>query len=401
MKVNTTKPLLLVFPFNLLSHYLRCLMLARHFAEYFEVMFAHSDAYADFISREGYQTFNCKSLHAPLVMECVNKFDFSWINEESLESVYTDQVTTIEKLQPVAVLGDTSLTLKMAAEKTGVTFISLMNGYMSKYYSLTRKISRTHPVYKYMNLLPGPLLDLLTEKGESIAFYKLHRPFKEIRAKYHLIKKFSYLDESEGDINLITDLALLFPQNLLPGSYTMIAPLYYDTDVVFSQISQKLDKHKKTIFVTMGSTGDWHKVRFLNNPYFKKYNIVTAGDSRNVLNAGSIIKTPFINVREIFHRTDLVICQGGNGTIYQSLSYGIPLLCKTNNFEQEWNVEALERLQVGRSLDGIRNIDEYIILVDEWIERKGAASNESVKVAVRNEADKLGTIVKRIAAGVV
>lgn len=401
LKVNNIKPLLLIFPFDLLSHYLRCLMLAKHLNNYFEVVFAHSERYADFILQEGYKTFHCKLLNALQVMESAKNFDFSWVNEEALESVYLDQVRIIEKLRPVAVLGDTSLTLKMAAEKSGVTYITLMNGYMSKYYFYTRKISRTNPFYKYIIKLSGQVLDLITEKGEALAFYKLHRPFKKIRSKYNLLKKITYLDELEGDMNLICDLAILFPQKLLPPNYTIITPLYYDTDIIYSQISKKLDKRKKTIFVTMGSTGDWNRVSFLNNPYFTKYNIVTAGDSCSVLNAFNIIKTPFINIHEIFYATDLVICQGGNGTIYQSLLYGIPLLCKTNNFEQEWNVEALERLKVGKSLDSTNNMSDYINLVEEWIVKKNSESNELLKLQLRNEADKLGTVIRKIAAGLI
>ena len=42
------KPLLLIFPFGLLSHYLRCLMLAKHFRDHFRVLFAYDERYADF-----------------------------------------------------------------------------------------------------------------------------------------------------------------------------------------------------------------------------------------------------------------------------------------------------------------------------------------------------------------
>lgn len=399
MEENTIKPLLLIFPFDLLSHYLRCLMLARHFSSCFEIRFAHSERYADFITQEGYQTFYCKSFDAQEVMTGAKNFDFSWINEEALTTVYLDQVRNIKIFQPFAVLGDTSLTLKMAAEKTGITYISLMNGYMSKYYAFSRKISRTHPFYKYVNLLSGQVLDLVTEKGEALAFYKLHRPFKKIRLEYNLLKKISYLDELEGDINLICDLPVMFPQNPLSANYTLIAPLYYDTEIIYSQIKSRLDKNKKTIFVTMGSTGDWEKVTFLNNPWFAKYNIVTAGDSAFILNADHIINTAFINIHEIFNVTDLVICQGGNGSIYQSLLYGIPLLCKTNNFEQEWNVEALIRLNAGASLDGIETPGDCINLVESWIEKKNFNLKELLQTQIKMQSGNLATVIRKIATG--
>lgn len=372
-------------------------MLARHFSPYFEILFAHADKYSEFIKKEGYKTFICESFNAEEVLEYVEKFDFSWINEKALEAVYNDQVRIIASLKPLVVLGDTSLTLKMAAETTGVTYISLMNGYMSKYYSSTRRISRTHPVYKFVNKLPGQVLDLITQKGEAIAFYKLHRPFKKIRSKYRLSKEIYYINELEGDINLICDLVELFPQKNLPENYVMMSPLYYDTNTISGIIDKMLDKRKKTIFVSMGSSGNWGKILFLNDPHFEKYNIITAGDSANVLNAAHIIKTAFINIHEIFPVTDLVVCHGGNGTVYQSLLYGIPLLCKTNNFEQEWNVEALKRLNAGISLDNLSVISDYINVVDEWIVKKESGLNDLYKARLKDEAEKLGVIIQQIA----
>lgn len=375
-------------------------MLARHFSLYFDILVLHSDEYADFISKEGYHTFRCKSLNSAHILDAVKKFDFSWINEKDLEAVYHDQVRIIETLRPLAVLGDTSLTLKMAAEKTNVTYISLMNGYMSKYYLYTRRISRTHPAYKLVNHLSGQILDMITQKGETLAFYKVHRPFKRIRLKNKLSKEFYYPDELEGDINLICDLVDLFPQKTLPANYVVISPLYYDTATGYAQIAKKLDNNKKTIFVSMGSTGNWSKVLFLNNPYFTKYNVIAAGNGADVLDAAHIIKTAFVNVHEIFPVTDLVICHGGNGTVYQSLLYGIPLLCKTNHFEQEWNVQALEKAHAGKSLDELSKLDEYITVINEWIVKKESGLNKRYPAKIQEEANKLGRVIRKIALNI-
>jgi UDP:flavonoid glycosyltransferase YjiC (YdhE family) len=397
LRENRHKPILLIFPFNLLSHYLRCLMLAKELSHYFEILFPHSDKYADFIAQEGFQTFRCKSIDAALVMECAQRFDFSWMNENALEAVFHDQVRIIETLRPIAVLGDTAPTLKMAAEKTGVTYLSLMNGYMSKYYSYTRKLSRTHPVFRLINKLPAPVLDLLTGKGEAIAFYKIHRPFKKIRSAHHLSKINTYLDELEGDVNLVCDLKSLFPLKALPPGYLVIGPLFYNPALTYSNPREQLDNKKQTIFVTMGSSGDWRNVQFLNNEYFARYNVVTAGDSNSLINAPHIIQTTFINIHDLFNVTDLVICQGGNGTIYQAFLYGIPVLCKTNIFEQEWNVEAIERLHAGASLDSAEKIEDNISIISEWITRKGRGNLVMLKQQVQHDTAIMGTVVSRLA----
>jgi UDP:flavonoid glycosyltransferase YjiC (YdhE family) len=383
---DLSKPLLLIFPFDLLSHYLRCLQLARIFKKRYAILFAHSESYSSFVENEGFGTFKCKNFEAREVMECAVKFDFSWLNEVILEELFLDQVRCLTELKPTFVIGDTSPTLKMATEKIGIKYVSLMNGYMSRYYEKVRKLSRTHPAYKYSQQLPENVIDWITKFAERLAFHNVHKPFKKIRKKYSLSKQDSYLKELEGDQNLICDLPELFPQKVLPSNYKWIAPLFHSNSKVSSrQVVHQLDPEKKTIFVSMGSSGDWSKVSFLNDEYFKKFNIITAADRFKVLNGQHIIKEHFVNANNLFPSTDLVICHGGNGTIYQALFFGIPVLCKTSHFEQEWNVQAIERSCLGRSLDNIHSVENIIPVIEEWILKKDTGLFHSIKSRIREE----------------
>lgn len=395
--MNKGKPVLLVFPFEQLSHYTRCLQLAQHLRGYFEVLFAHSARYAAFVKEAGFRTFPCLSLDAATVMECAKKFNFSWLQEKNLEPVFADQVRAIQAVQPVAVLGDNAPTLKMAAEKTGVTYISLFNGYMSKYYARVRKLSRTNPAYKLLKKLPEEILEFMTRQGEALAFREVHHAFRKLRRQYGLSRQHIYLDELEGDLNLICDLPELFPQKEVPRHYRIIAPLFYNTPNPKAAIANRLDPHRKTIFVSMGSTGDWEQVAFLNHPYFTRYNMVTAGDAECIIQGPTVIRAPFVNIHEFFSATDLVICHGGNGTIYQALLYGIPVLCKTVHFEQEWNADALEKAGLGQSLDGLEDLDSFIEVIDGWIEKEKGNALCRYQQAIRKETEGLDRAVRDIA----
>ncbi len=190
------KPLLLIFPFGLLSHYLRCLALAKHLSPYFKIKFAHHPAYNHFIEQEGFTTFAYSGLNEEKVMQHVKNFDFSWLNEQNLEMLFKEQVEIIDDLKPDAVLGDAMPILKMAAEYTGVYYISLINGYMSRYYGVTRSLSRTHFAYKYVNQLPDLLKEYAISTGEAIAFRQVHKPFQKLRRKYNLSWQGHYLNET-------------------------------------------------------------------------------------------------------------------------------------------------------------------------------------------------------------
>jgi len=82
------KPLLLVFPYDVMAHYLRCLQLATYFAPFFEIKFLSSKRYQPFIAEAGFKTFEAASLDADKVQKCIEAFDFSWLNERELSYIY-------------------------------------------------------------------------------------------------------------------------------------------------------------------------------------------------------------------------------------------------------------------------------------------------------------------------
>jgi UDP:flavonoid glycosyltransferase YjiC (YdhE family) len=229
----------------------------------------------------------------------------------------------------------------------------------------------------------------------------VHEPFRKLRKKYKLTTRNTYLEEMEGDQNLICDLAELFSQREdAPDNYTVLSPLIYSDDTSSCWLLKQLAPSKKTIFVSMGSTGSWEAVQFLNNPQFAKYNIIAASDKDGILNAPHIIRTGFVNVHDVYPHTDLVICHGGNGTIYQSLLYGIPLLFKTAHFEQEWNMYAIEHIGAGKSLDNVSGVDNYGPFIAEWVTLKNTGLytdlSEKIKESVQSIEQKLQEIVYKI-----
>ncbi len=354
----------LIFPFHLLSHYLRCLEFAKKFLpnDKYEVHFLHSEIYEKHILQNNYQTFSCEQFDADFALRCSTKFNFSWLNITDIEKVFLSQIQIINKLKPDIVIGDVAPTLKMAAEFTNVEYTALVNGYMTKYYALTRKLSRTHFAYRLSKIVPSKYFDKITRIAEKISFKIVHLPFKKIRKKYALKGVSNYLSEMEGDQNFICDDALLFPQRSLPDNYFNIEPLIYKSTISESSWLDEIGVSKPIIFVSMGSSGNWSELKFLNDECYSRYTIITAGDSSNILNASHIISKSFVNLEDVLERADLMICHGGNGTIYLGLTKGVYMLCYTNHFEQEWNVQALENKGYGRSLNDVKIIDREEVI---------------------------------------
>jgi UDP:flavonoid glycosyltransferase YjiC (YdhE family) len=344
------RTLVLFFPFNLLSHYLRCLVLADGYNKAtHKVMFLSSHHYNVFVDQHGYETFDAETFDANYVMQCTNTFSFEWLNVSAIEKIMLSQVKVIKDLKADVVVSDVAPSLRMAAEIAGVNHINLVNGYMTRYYSATRKIPEKHPAAELINQLPLKVADILTNFGEKLAFRKLQGPFNLLRKKYKLKSVKDYLEELEGGENLICDLPELFPQKMLPKHYHFVGPLtyqYQEPDVNWHLL---LDLKKPVICVCMGSTGNWESLRFLNDAYYSRYTIITAGDKDRALNAPHIVSKDFINLKNVLKISSLMICHGGNGTIYTGIQNQVYMLCISSHFEQEYNIQALERMGYGAS----------------------------------------------------
>ncbi len=391
-------PLLLVFPFGLLSHYLRCLVLCRKLSAYFEIRFASHPLYQPFVEREGFESFGCAGFDSASVVEELKRFQFTWLKSSLPETLFNDQVSVIKKLQPVAVLGDHTPTLKMAAETTGVFYISLINGYLSRLYAGHRNISKRHPMYQWISLLNEPLKSRLTRWGEARAFRQLHKNFRMIRDSNGLQKKQHYLQELEGDLTLICDLPELFPQHPLPPSYLNTGPLFYDLDKSGGTAIIEPDRTRKNIIVAMGSTGEWKHVKWLNDPFYNRYSIIALGDQDRTLNAPHVRHVVFGSSDQLFPSADLLICHGGNGTLYQGLQHGLPILAFTAHCDHEWNIAALEKYQLVCCLDGIVEPDRFKQIIRENLSMSRDVIRETFRQSVARSLRNLPATAAQIAS---
>lgn len=313
------------------------------------VYFISSDQYNTFVYENGYQVFDVKQFDALSVMQCSRNFDFSWLNHHDLEEVMVDQVRVIKEMKADLVIGDMAPTLKMAATLTGVKHISLMNAYMTPYYEHTRKISRSHRAYYLLQVFPEKVQNYFTTLGEKLAFRSIQKNFNQLRKKHGLVKIKDYLLENEGDETFICDSTEVFPLKPLPNNYKVIGPLFYETPGMEELPLDEAIAQRPVICVCMGSTGDWESLRFLNDVYYAKYAVVTTGDKKHVLSASHIIPFKFINLDQLLKKCFLMICHGGNGTIYTGIKNQVFMLCLPSHFEQEWNIAAIEKKGYGKS----------------------------------------------------
>lgn len=334
---------LLIFPFNLLAHYTRCLVLADSLKDDYEVYFQDSHKYNHLVEKRGYKTFACETFDDNKVMKDIQHFKFSWLNEPDLERIFSSQKAVISKLNPTLVIGDVIPTLKMVCEQENVKYISLVNGYTTKYYQGRRTLPNKSLLFQLLNKTPIQF----NHFGEFLFNWKIHLPFKKIRKKNELQKQLEYRNELEGDETWICDDPTLFPQINLPEKYKIIGPLLYASAYTQKAISTN---KKAIITVCMGSSGNWSQLKFLESSSFKNYHVIACGVGNQVLNANHIQNEDFVDLDAVLPSTELLICHGGNGTVYKGIQHKVKMLFLTHHFEQEWNVQQFTKHNFGKDL---------------------------------------------------
>jgi UDP:flavonoid glycosyltransferase YjiC (YdhE family) len=370
------------------AHYLRCLELCNKLTGQFEILFAYSSRYIEFIKACGFETFKVDNFNPEEVSASALRFDFSWLNKTNIEHILTSQIKTIEEHKPNIVLGDAAFTLKMAAEQTKVPYVSLLNGYMTKYCSITRQVSPSHPGYPYSKTMPKKVFERLTRMIERIMFEKVHAPFRTVRKNLKLSKLNYLLEELEGDFNLICDLPEFFPQKKLPENYDYIGPLFYKGKETEKEIEEFLNNNHQPLLISMGSTGAWKNLSLMRDPAFSDFHLVVSGNGSSSLSGDNILNRTFINHTGIMPKISLLICHGGNGTVYQALSHGVPVLFFPGNFEQEWNIQRITAMELGARIEDSQTATEIRQLINEWSAKKGTAPFIQVQQSIKSFTDR-------------
>src|SRR6476620_10129397 len=144
------KPIIMFFPLDIMSNYLRCLVLAKNLRDHFDIWFLHSDKYSSFVAQEGFRPFYCERSDAEIIKEQARHFDFSWLKQELLEPVFISQCAVINLFKkhiedhisnfenPVPeenliIVGDSEPTIRMAAERCETRLVAIMNAYLTRH----------------------------------------------------------------------------------------------------------------------------------------------------------------------------------------------------------------------------------------------------------------------------
>ena len=336
---------ILIFPFPLLAHYSRCYELFKELRSVHEVCVAGDKECCSFLAERGVTAMLCESFDRRAVIEAAQRFDFSWLSKESISRVFQGYVEAIRAFSPDLVVSDAAQVASLACDLTQVPHLAIMNAYMSRWYKGERGIPEQHPAERYKEITPSWLFSRIVSLAEATAMYRVHSPFRALRRSLRLPRRASLLAEQEGDHTCIVDDPTIFPLKRLPESISLLGPVYYGMNANSFRPAPTPTRNPM-IVVSMGSSGGWDGLRMLNDPLFSNYSIRCVGACPDYLVAPHITRVPFLSPDELYRDVSAIVCHGGNGTIYQALAHGVPILCRPTFFDQEWNVTQFAQHQL-------------------------------------------------------
>ncbi|MCK4815748.1 hypothetical protein KA005_08260, partial [bacterium] len=279
--------------------------------------------------------------------------------EGELDYLINEEIKLYKALKPDLVVSDCRVTASTSAEICQIMHCGIVNAYMTKYRSI--------PFFSPRNMVPrkimtNKIIAYLTAalecpicKIEYSVFGLVMREVRKVRARYGL-KEISSYEFFEGkDFTLLPDIPEYAPTRNLSSNFYYIGPLTWSNNLPAPEYFNLLKKNKKVVYVTIGSSGFadiFNRIMTLKDIDIQI--VASTGGEKlpRIFNKThpDIFIEPFVNGDLVMKKSDLVICHGGNGTVYQALKNGVPIIGMATHQEQDYNLKRIESLGLGKRL---------------------------------------------------
>jgi UDP:flavonoid glycosyltransferase YjiC (YdhE family) len=277
-----------------------------------------------------------------------------------LDEILESQVELIRAERPECVVSNFTATVSSAAHIACVPCASLFNAYFLDYVLSHPVLRRYWRGYEWYHIRPG----------RRRIYRKYGRKPVDTLALFQSIPLFS------PDLPGLYNVSNWLPNTLQTG------PLLYDYPGESPEWIDELDDGTPNVYITMGSTGRFEAMleriypALGRSPY--RFIVTTAGRVSD-----SVVDEAPANFRiarfapgsEILRHCQAIIFHGGNGSMYQALSAGVPMLAIPTHLEQSTNARIGVRNGFCRMLSPRRATGEAILSeLRELIEHDGYRS---------------------------
>ncbi|NQU37425.1 MAG: hypothetical protein HQ526_07510 [Actinobacteria bacterium] len=309
-------------------------------------------------------------------------------------------LAAIHRVKPCLVVGDFRWSLNASAELAGVPYVSLLNTPTTSVYAGTRSIP---DLMTFQRFLPSAVLRAGEPSARALLLRYWGRPWNQARRRFGLPARANLLDHMLGDLNVLMDLATVFPTLELPQNYAVTGPILFDAAPSPEELPLRPDS--LVVYASLGSTATQRLTEALfdglgDQPV--QVVLTTGGQTLPGPAPANFLVRDFINPVDLLqHRAVMTICHGGNGTVYQSLRYGVPVLSVTTHIDQQWTAEAVVAAGAGWRLSDqnatgqqIRGCLQRALHEPQW---QAAAEEIGEELATTDGAGNAAAVIDRFA----
>jgi UDP:flavonoid glycosyltransferase YjiC (YdhE family) len=325
-----------------------------------EVSFAASGSYAKLASDAGFTVRPIYTVPQEHILSRSRLGRADWYTPEHVRLTVEADRAAFEQVQPDLVLGDFRHSLRTSCELARLPFAAILNASWTNYYSIVYRA----PEHLFITRLLGKTI--ATKFSPLVKAAILSRDaaaHNQYRRQVGLEPLGNVWDVFSGDLNLLTDIPEYGPTRNLPSNFHYVGPLIWEPDVAVPEWIHQLDPNRPTIYFTMGSTGHAKYLQvaldlFADSEY--QCLMTTAGLLRPAHVPRNFFVCDYAPGSELMKRSALVVCQGGNGTIYQAMQHSVPVIGIPTMHDQEFNMQRVTDMGFGVELSDLRFKPEHL-----------------------------------------
>lgn len=323
------------------------------------VLFAARGKCTRYVEEAGYAVDDVIELDPQHSVACINRSSLDYHTRESVAEFVAQETALIERYRPDAVVDLHRPTLGVSARLTRTPRAVLCNTVLTRYYAGEKVLPESHPLNAIVRHVPQRWLRPLSAWTEEKLYQAWARPYSAYLQERGAAPLQSMKQLFEGDATILMDAHELAPTRELPPHVHTVGPLLHENTGQVPDWLARINPQCRTIFVYLGSYGE----QFTRVVGYLARMFAGATDCRVIAATGglygyagppcppSVTVTDYVPASAVLSRNCVaMIAHGGRGSIYSALGHGVPLVGIPNQGEQEWNLDAIERLGLGRRL---------------------------------------------------
>ncbi len=298
-----------------------------------------------------------------------------------LDAIVEDIIRVCHEEKPDLILGDASIGVSTAGHIAGYPAAGVMNAYNAEF------------------VRPGSIYRPFIHAWDWLML----APVRRRVYRRHGIKQANAFALLQDILLLSPDLPQFHPELEGFPHWKAVGPILTEPPCELPDWFDELDDGKKNIYISMGSTGLLDQILLRIFPAFSeapyRFLVTTGGHVAGETLAkapGNFRFADYAPGPKLLEHCQALIFHGGNGTLYQGLAAGVPMIALPTHLEQTRCARVLAEYHIGFLRSGRRATgpqllrDLRTLLEDPAYRRNGERLKEAVRASTGpEEAAKL------------